>query len=189
MSWLVPEVSYYVGIGFRAARGSQPLQLGDLPASRGGTHQKINEAIKLIVNVACEELDIDVQPLGSTTLRRLDFQQGVEPDSSFYFRVTDRDPAVDPPDLMVEVEISRPAIDKLPIFARLGVQEVWRCGVQGVIILRLTGDGYVESDRSSLLPLGAVGLSHQLAQRNRLKQNAWLRAVRSWVRDSGAASM
>ena len=147
-------------------------------------HEKLNEAIKLIVSLACEELDIEVEPLGSTTLRRADAQQGVEPDSSFYFHVTDRDPAVDPPDLMVEIEISRSVMDKLPLFAKLGVREVWRCGVQGVTILLLSGDEYLEAPRSCVLPLDAAGLTNQLAERKRLGQNVWLRGLRAWVRAS-----
>ena len=146
-------------------------------------HEKLNEATKILVNLTCEELDIEVQALGSTTLRRPHLQRGVEPDSSFYFRVTDRDPGVDPPDLVVEIEISRSALDKLPILADLGVPEVWRIGIQGVTILRLTGGKYKEATHSSFLPLDAAGLSHQLAQRQHLKHSLWLRGVRVWLRD------
>lgn len=144
-------------------------------------HEEINLAVLSIILAACEELDIEVRPLGSATQRRVDLQKGVEPDSSFFFGDVERDPACHAPDLVVEVEISRSALDKLAIFAQLGIPEVWRWR-DGLSIFQLQGAGYVESPRSSLLPLDASGLCHQMGLRGQLKRNAWLRGVRQWIR-------
>lgn len=149
-------------------------------------HEELNEAIKQIVYLACEELDIEVRPLGSTTQRRERLQQGVEPDSSFYFGDVERDPLMEPPDLVVEVEISRSALDKLPIFAALGIPEVWCCDSQGLKILRLSESGYRSTPGSLFLPLSAQDLSEQLKRRTQGKRNDWLRGLRRWVRSEQA---
>ena len=61
-------------------------------------------------------------------------ERGFEPDGCYYFTNVERmrakkriDLTKDPvPDLAIEVDISSPSISRFPIFARLGVQEVWR---------------------------------------------------------------
>ena len=37
-----------------------------------------------------------------------------------------------PPDVVLEMEMSRSARDKLPLFASMGIPEVWRCDGQRV---------------------------------------------------------
>ncbi|MEW6281185.1 MAG: Uma2 family endonuclease [Candidatus Eremiobacterota bacterium] len=144
-------------------------------------HEELSRAVETIVYVTAEELEIDVRPLGSTTQRSAELQKGFEPDSSYYVGNVDRDPGCDPPDLVVEVEISRSAIDKLPIFASLGIDEVWRCTTAGVQILRLQGDAYHEATRSGLFPLSAKGLTDRLSTRKR-SRTQWVRELRSWPR-------
>ena len=47
-------------------------------------HEKPNRTLALLVDVLAEELNIDLQRLGSTTFKRKDLQKGLEPDSCFY---------------------------------------------------------------------------------------------------------
>ncbi len=145
-------------------------------------HEEMNEGVKQIIWVLCEELDLEVRPLGSTTQRRETLGRGVEPDSSYFFGDTEREPLDCPPDLMVEVEISRSALDKVPVLAGLGVPELWRCGPEGCQIFLLRGQTYEAADRSAFVPLTAADLSHFLARRRQLKQNAWLNELRTWAR-------
>jgi Uma2 family endonuclease len=145
-------------------------------------HEELSEAIKQIVSVLCEEIGLEMRPLGSTTVRRFDLRQGVEPDSAFYFDQTHRNPEIDSPDLMVEVEISRSALDKLAILARMGVPEVWRCDDHQVRILRLFEGEYRETDRSQFLPLNSGTLRHLLTRSMTLKRNEWLRELRETFR-------
>ena len=49
-----------------------------------------------------------------------------------------------PPDLVLEVDITHPSLDKLSIFAAVGVPEVWRYDGERVRMLALAGDSYVE---------------------------------------------
>ena len=92
-----------------------------------------------------EELGIEAEDLGSTTFRREDLERGFEPDSCFYIQNEKEirgnvriDPAVDqPPDLVIEIDITSPSLNKLPIYARMGVPEVWRYDGERMAILVL----------------------------------------------------
>ena len=79
---------------------------------------------------------MDVLAAGSTTFKREDLQRGFEPDECFSFgdaagrvRVmddVDLDAGDPPPDLVVEADLTSSSLNKLPIYARLRVAEVWR---------------------------------------------------------------
>src|SRR5215831_903884 len=52
---------------------------GDLEImSPQAKHEGVNETIKLLVGVVSEELDIEIQGLGSTTFKREDAERGFE---------------------------------------------------------------------------------------------------------------
>src|SRR5215471_15084673 len=72
--------------------------------SPSSDHEEYNRTLALLVEVLAEELRIDIRNLGSTTLKREDFERSFEADSSFYIQTAERmsgrshvDPAVDPP--------------------------------------------------------------------------------------------
>ena len=154
-------------------------------------HELFNGAASLIVNVLAEEFDINSRGLGSTTFRREDLKRGFEPDSCFYFqnepliRAKDRlDLTIDPPpDLVVEIDITNPSLDKFSIFAQLGVPEVWRYDGTTSSIFHLEGNSYVERQSSGVLPAvtNAV-LTDFLAESLTTSRLAWLRKVRDWAR-------
>ena len=88
-----------------------------------------------------------------------------------------------PPDLVIEVDITSGSLDKFPIYAQVGVPEVWRYDGQRLRIYVLTAERYVESDASLALPLlTSTRLSEALAQSKTLKRTALLRSFRTWVR-------
>src|SRR5205823_2121961 len=81
-----------------------------------------------------EELGMPLKHGGSTTLRRRLRQRGIEADECFWIANAHRmagrrrlnlrtDP---PPDLAIEVDVSHSSLDRLAIYAVLGVPEVWR---------------------------------------------------------------
>ena len=94
-----------------------------------GEHERYNRAVALLVEVLAEELNIDVDNLGSTTFRREDIERGFEPDSCFYIQNADKvrgkariDLTTDPsPDLVIEIDITSGSLDKFPIYAQVGV--------------------------------------------------------------------
>lgn len=141
-------------------------------------HEEFAYAVETIVQAACEQFEVPFRPLRSTTQRRPDLHKGAEPDASFMFGDVSRDPNEHPPDLMIEVEISRSALDKLSIFAQLGVPEVWRCSAGGVQIYRLDGASYRSVESSGFLPLESAWIQRQLATQRSQDWLAWLRSLR-----------
>jgi Uma2 family endonuclease len=125
-----------------------------------GRHEKPNRLIALLVEVMAEEMDLDLVNLGSTTFRREDLQRGFEPDSCFYVQNEERvrgkveiDPSVDPPpDLVIEVDITSPSLDRFPIYARFGVPEVWCYDGEKVVVYELRNAQYVDVANSLALP-------------------------------------
>jgi Uma2 family endonuclease len=81
-----------------------------------------------------QELGLPIQCGGSVTLRKKLVKKGVEPDACFWIANAARiagkrrlDLRIDPPpDLAVEVDVTHGSLDRLAIYAALGVPEVWR---------------------------------------------------------------
>ena len=90
-----------------------------------------------------------------------------------------------PPDLVLEVDITHPSLDKLSIFAAVGVPEVWRYDGERVRMLALAGDSYIEREQSLALPtLRSAHLNELLAASQQMPRTAWLRHVRAWAQAS-----
>lgn len=156
-------------------------------------HEVTNRRIAQLVLVIGEETGMVVADFGSTTFKREDLERGFEPDSCFYIQNEERvrgkkrlDLTVDPPpDLVIEVDITSPSLAKFPIYARLGVPEVWRYDGEKLSIHGLEEDaGYAEIQRSSVLPtLTADVLTKFIHRSDSLDWLAWVREVRAWVKD------
>jgi Uma2 family endonuclease len=128
---------------------------------------------------------------GSTTYRRGDIGRGFEPDASFYIWNEERirgKPGIDlsvdpPPDLIIEVDITSPSLDKFPIYAHLGVHEVWRHDGERLAIFELRGEEYVEISASRTLPpLSGEALSSFVEESTSVDIATWMRRVREWSR-------
>jgi Uma2 family endonuclease len=97
-------------------------------------HENPNRLIEAFVVVMCEEMGLEISRTGSLTLTRDDLEKGGEPDSSYYIQnesvvrgLENIDLATDPPpDLVLEVEYSRSAVNKLTLYAAMGIPEFWR---------------------------------------------------------------
>ena len=155
-------------------------------------HEEDKDVLTLLVNVLAEEMGIDVRSFGSTTFQREDLGRGFEPDGCFYVaheaRVRGKrklDLAVDPPpDLVIEIDITSPSLNKFPLFAALRVPEVWRYDGTRLQVFTLAEDEYVERIESVALPTvtGAV-LSNFVEEGKQMQRTAWLRQVREWARN------
>jgi Uma2 family endonuclease len=161
--------------------------------SPSSEHEECNDVIKLLVYILSEEWDINARGFGSTTFRREDVNRGVEPDSCFYIQSVDQITGVTkldldihpPPDLAVEIDITNPSIDKLPIYAAFGVREIWHYDGQQVIILRLEDDGYVASEMSVAYPrLSRKKIGFFISASKSEPRPAWQRSVREWARST-----
>jgi Uma2 family endonuclease len=145
-----------------------------------------------LIFIVAANLSIPIRSVGSTTFRRKDLERGFEPDASFYVQNEERirgkrqiDLTVDPPpDIILEMEMSRSALDKLPLFASMGIPEVWRCDGQRVTILILEQNRYRESSNSLALPaLTSEVLTRFLAESRTMLSPDWFEAVSEWARE------
>ena len=159
--------------------------------SPSAEHEGIARNIAMIVSVVAEELEIDVFDAGSTTFKRADLERGFEPDGCFYVQHERRirgqrriDLTVDPPpDLVIEVDVTSPSLNKLPVYASIGVSEVWRHAGERLAILVLDGERYVEVATSRVLPPLNAELLSDLVEASRTQgRTVWMRALRDWVR-------
>lgn len=95
-------------------------------------HEKAKVLIGDMVKILLEELDLDNECFGSSTLKRQDMSKGIEPDDCFYIENSaqmigkDRiDLTVDPPpDLATEVDVTSKT--ELDVYQALGIRELWR---------------------------------------------------------------
>jgi Uma2 family endonuclease len=154
-------------------------------------HEDSKKLIGRLIETLTLELGIPCDGLGSTTWRRRVKEKGLEPDECYYLsnaaRVQRRRVNLDvdpPPDLAVEVEISRSALDRMGIYAALRIPEVWRYDGQTLRIERLQPDGtYAEVPASAELPmLPPAEVVRWLDRGEAMGQTAWLREFREWVR-------
>lgn len=157
----------------------------------GSEHESIKKLLARLLETMTEVLNIPIRGLGNTTFRREDAERGLEPDECWYIeheaQMRDRksiDLLIDPPpDLVIEVEVSRSVVDRLGIFAALGVSEVWRCDGLTLTILALTAAGtYVQSDQSPTFPdIPIAGIVEHLNRRGQTDETSIVRSFRAWV--------
>ena len=87
--------------------------------SPGMRHEGIGRFLGRMIETWTEVKGVEIQSVASTTFKRSDLSKGFEADESYYIRHADVvlgkekiDLAVDPPpDLVIEVEITKSAID------------------------------------------------------------------------------
>jgi hypothetical protein len=83
---------------------------------------------------------------------------------------------------MVEIEITSPSLDKLPIYAALMVPEVWRYDGQKLTILLLKAGGYTESENSEAVTGLAAQVLSELVEASKVKRRSeWVHFVEEAV--------
>jgi Uma2 family endonuclease len=153
-------------------------------------HERPGEILRDLITAICLEKEIDYINAGSTTFRQRVKAKGCEPDTSFYIQNESRlrglkhidlnqDP---PPDLVVEVDVTSPSLNKMPIYAALGVPEVWLYKGDRVIFFRLYGGIYGEISNSLALPfLESQTVDAFLEKGFSESSSKWAREIREWI--------
>lgn len=156
-------------------------------------HEHSKKLIAYIIEAITDELDIRRVAAGSTTFKSQIIDRGIEPDECYYLANAGRlrnlervDMTIDPPpDLAVEIEISRSLLNKLALYAALGIPEVWRYDGETLKALVLGADGAYAVSESSLafpfLPMSEV--ARLVIEYDAANDTRWGRSVRAWVRD------
>lgn len=153
-------------------------------------HERYKKVIGRFVETLAEELEIAIEPFGSTTFKKPELA-GVEPDECFYVRNldairglrrfdSDRDP---PPDLAIEIDIASSSKNRLATYAEIGIAEVWRYDGNRLVVYQLENGDYVEGDRSGIFP--TVPISQIAEFLDRSLETDYLTLVRqfqAWIR-------
>ena len=161
--------------------------------SIGREHEIAKKLMGRIAETAAEELNIPYLPAGQTTWKRPEISRGLEADECYFFlpkklaadraaleRHSKNIADYPNPDLAIEVDISRPEVDRAGIYAALKVPEIWRLEGDQVIIERLTPQGtYASVDSSGFLPLRAEEIRHWVVEEDWRDFLGWLRRLRA----------
>ncbi|MFB2934964.1 Uma2 family endonuclease [Aerosakkonemataceae cyanobacterium BLCC-F154] len=157
-------------------------------------HEYYKESLSDAVKDIAEELEIDYESYGSTTWKREARLAGIEPDNCFYFQNEAKvrgklkfdltqDP---PPDLALEIDLTNKSLDRFPIYARLGVPEIWCYDSGELKIYQLQNEEYIEVENSSVFPMLPIQeLPALIAQYRPNGRRAIRQAVRHWTKQMG----
>jgi Uma2 family endonuclease len=156
-------------------------------------HESYTAVLGRLVEILAEALDMPFKGAWSTTFRRRDLERGLEPDRSFYIAHVaaivgkleldlSRDP---PPDLAIETDVTHSSLDRMSIYASLGVPEVWRFDGEQLQVNHLQpGAGYRPTGASLSFPTLPVGevvtLVREVVALDDLSQ---VRMIRAWVQE------
>jgi Uma2 family endonuclease len=144
--------------------------------SPGRNHESVKKRIARLLETWAEESGVDLDGFGSWTVKDELVERGVEPDECYVVGVRE----TEVPDLAIEVVWTSGGLDKLKLYAPLGVREVWtwKGGAMTVHVLRQ--GAYVQAARSELLPtLDLELLRRFIGEPN---QTAAVRAYRKGLR-------
>jgi Uma2 family endonuclease len=190
------EVSWatFQSLSREASGGRLAYDRGTLEiTSPSFNHESIKKLIGRLIEIFTEVLEIDIAAAGSTTLGRQDLDRGIEADESYYFGgaplVRGRDdielPLDPPPDLVIEVDVTSPSVNKLEICRSLGIAEVWRYHGQRLEIHVLQADGqYRIEEASQVLPQFPIAeLTRLLRLRDTKSETQIAKSFRAWVRE------
>lgn len=153
-------------------------------------HENIGRLIGRMIEAYSEIKGIEILSVASVTVKRSDLKKAYEADESYYVTNIDQvlakeelDFEVDPvPDLVVEVELTSSAIEKLELFALMQVREVWRHDGVCVQFYRWVDGRYAPIPTSLELPgLDAALINRFLEQRLQAGETTLIRAFRSEI--------
>lgn len=111
-------------------------------------HEVIKKRFAEIVEAYLDHLGITFEGAGSWLLKHAPGQAGLEPDESYILH----DLTKPRPDLALEVVWTSGGIDKLEVYRRLGVGEVWFWRDGQIHVHVLTEAGYEARSTSACLP-------------------------------------
>jgi Uma2 family endonuclease len=159
-----------------------------------GPHENNNRFIDDLIRAIADELNLNLKKFGSLTLKREKKLKGAEPDSCYYLQNEplvrskqeidlDNDP---PPDLALEIDITSGSLDKRPIYAAVGVPELWRYDGKKleVFVLQPSNRDYQQVNQSPTLPWMPLDVIPRFIRQSLVDgETATLRTFRAWVRE------
>jgi Uma2 family endonuclease len=194
VSWnLYDRLTDAIGEGshIRVAYDGKDMEIMTL----GPKHEQSKESLGAFIYEVCVGLEIDFEPIGSTTWKRLAALVGLESDLCYYFdlaklQASDEAAACESnnvddypnPDLAIEIDISPSQVDRPKIYASLQVSEIWRFKDASIVIEQLGDDGrYVAATASRFLHVRPDEVTEWLAKRKSSRIGDWRRRLQDWI--------
>lgn len=125
-------------------------------------HEVIRAGLACLLEAYCHEREITWTSYGSWLLENETYEVGVQPDECYVFGAP---PSATPvPDLAIEVAWTSGGIDKLEIYRRIGVREVWYWKTHALSVYVLGPSGYTLRMQSTSVPGIDLTLLSRLAE-------------------------
>lgn len=153
-------------------------------------HESYGRLIERLIDRLSARLHVKILFFGSSTLKRKDRGRGAEPDACFYVKTAaaigrkiQLDFATDPPpDIVVEIDVTHDSLWKFPLYAALGVPELWRYDGAALAMYQLRDADYVPVSASvALAVLDAGTLTKFLNLSSSRDQHEILLAFEEWL--------
>ena len=199
--FLLGGLEYRRYVAIADAIGEQPIRLtydrGRLELMTvSREHERYRHLLATFVVEVAVAMEIETAVGGMMTFRREDLDRGFEHDECWWIQHElqmrgriDYDPDNDPPpDLGLEIEVSRSVLNRLSLMAALRVPEIWRFDGATLRVLLLGADGeYHASPTSRAFPfLPVAELARFVGLWTTLGDTAIVSAFREWVREQKA---
>lgn len=171
----------------RLAYDGETLEL----MSPANDHEAYASLLDALLTAVMLEWDLNLYCTRSATLKAE--PMGAEPDTSYYIDHASEVGGLKkidlrtspPPDLVVEIDMSHRRMDKLELYARLGVPEFWRYGREGLQAFALRERRYVEIAVSAAIPgMPLAAIAPLLERRLQADRRQVLRDWQAWLRDN-----
>ena len=189
----VPWSTYEVLLSDLDPRGTRlTYDRGNLEImSPSREHERLKTLIGRMIETITVEWNIPISSGGSTTIKSEMKKRGLEPDECYYIANEARMRGKDdfdvnedpPPDLVVEVDITRSSLNRMDLYAAFGVPEVWRYDGTTLHVTQLQPDGtYAPQEQSPSFPFLPLNeIPRFLDRRNATDETTWIRSFRQWV--------
>jgi Uma2 family endonuclease len=150
--WLT-DVSWEGFESFLALRGEKGPRVTYLNGtlelmSPSRDHERIGRRISAVLQAYLDHVGIRYESLGAWLLKNAPNEAGLEPDDCYLLHAASKSR----PDIAVEVVWTSGGLEKLTVYERLGVPEVWIWMKGTLRYFVLFDGGYAEHARSSMLP-------------------------------------
>lgn len=154
-------------------------------------HEKPKTFLTRSGQILSEELNLEIEDLGSTTYKSEFKKKGAEPDVCFYVENAKYIIGLDnfdtstapPPDVVIEIDTTNDSWDKFPIYASFGVKEIWRYDGAEVNFYQLVGEKYEEISHSLSFPILPAKILTEFVRRTKNEgQSAILKDFRNWLK-------
>jgi len=165
--------------------------------SPSAEHERIATVLGDLITIWAVERATPIRSCRIMTIRRSLLERGFEPDNCYYvqhepemwdkkkirFKV---DP---PPDLAIEVEVTRKLLNKMGIYAAFRVPELWHWSGNALKVLELCSDGqYVARETSLCFPAFPIAKAEEIVrQLGTLHETDLILSFRDWVRNDAQA--